>query len=113
MTLRKAGASTTMKKQNRRDPIKVMLILTVCMAVLAAGCMLLGNAISAYRANTLAQLQAEVEAINEQRDQEYARALAEFEAERRVIPDGVAVRRYRFPAGDGRWVSVVWPEKRQ
>ena len=39
--------------------------------------------------------------------------LAEFEAERRVIPDGVAVRRYRFPAGDGRWGSVVWPEKRQ
>ena len=39
--------------------------------------------------------------------------LAEFEAERRVIPGGVAVRRYRFPAGDGRWVSVVWPEKRQ
>lgn len=70
-----------MKKQNRRDPIKVMLILTVCMAVLAAGCMLLGNAISAYRANALSQLQAEVEAINEQRDQEYARALAEFEAE--------------------------------
>ena len=70
-----------MKKQNRRDPIKVMLILTVCLAVLAAGCMLLGNAISAYRANALSQLQAEVEAINEQRDQEYARALAEFEAE--------------------------------
>ena len=70
-----------MKKQNRRDPIKVMLILTICMAVLAAGCMLLGNAIAAYRANALSQLQAEVEAINEQRDQEYARALAEFEAE--------------------------------
>lgn len=70
-----------MKKQNRRDPIKVMLILTVCLAVLAAGCMLLGNAISAYRANALSRLQAEVEAINEQRDQEYARALAEFEAE--------------------------------
>ena len=81
MTLRKAGASTTMKKQKRRDPIKVMLILTICMAVLAAGCMLLGNAISTYRANALSQLQAEVEAINEQRDQEYARALAEFEAE--------------------------------
>lgn len=70
-----------MKKQKRRDPIKVMLILTICMAVLAAGCMLLGNAIAAYRANALSQLQAEVEAINEQRDQEYARALAEFEAE--------------------------------
>ena len=70
-----------MKKQKRRDPIKVMLILTICMAVLAAGCMLLGNAISTYRANALSQLQAEVEAINEQRDQEYARALAEFEAE--------------------------------
>ncbi|MGN1020055.1 MAG: D-alanyl-D-alanine carboxypeptidase family protein [Aristaeellaceae bacterium] len=70
-----------MKKQKRRDPIKVMLILTICMAVLAAGCMLLGNAIATYRASALSQLQAEVEAINEQRDQEYARALAEFEAE--------------------------------
>lgn len=39
--------------------------------------------------------------------------LAEFEVERRLIPGGVAVRCYRFPAGDGRWVSVVWPEKRQ
>ncbi|MCD7953553.1 MAG: hypothetical protein LUG14_11745 [Synergistaceae bacterium] len=38
--------------------------------------------------------------------------LAEFEVARRVIPGGVAVRRYRLPAGEGRWVSVVWPEKR-
>ena len=56
-----------MKKQNRRDPIKVMLILTVCLAVLAAGCMLLGNAFAAYRANAFSQLQAKGEAIIEPR----------------------------------------------
>ena len=44
-----------------------------------------------------------------------SRGILSIEAERRVeeFIGGVAVRRYRFPAGDGRWVSVVWPEKRQ
>ncbi len=69
-----------MKKQKRRDPIKVMLVLTVCLAVLAAACMLAGNAISTYRQSVLADLQKKTEDINAQRDQEYAKALAEFEA---------------------------------
>ena len=70
-----------MTNKKRRDPIKVMLILTIILALLAAGSMVLGNLITTYRQDALAQRQAEVEAINEQRDQEYAKALAEFEAE--------------------------------
>ena len=38
------------KKQKRRDPIKVMLVWTVCLAVLAAGALYLGSAITDYRA---------------------------------------------------------------
>lgn len=68
-------------KQKRRDPIKVMLVLTVCLAVLAAGSMVLGNMIAEYRQQILAQKQEEVQEINAQRDQEYAKALAEFEAQ--------------------------------
>ena len=69
-----------MKNQKRRDPIKVMLIWTIVLAVLAAGALFLGNAITSYRTNLLADLQQEAKDINTQRDQEYAKALAEFEA---------------------------------
>ncbi|MBE5803592.1 MAG: D-alanyl-D-alanine carboxypeptidase family protein [Clostridiales bacterium] len=69
-----------MKNQKRRDPIKVMLIWTIVLAVLAAGALLLGNVIRDYRTNLLANMQEEVKEINTQRDQEYAKAMAEFEA---------------------------------
>ena len=59
-----------MKQQKRRDPIKVVLVLTVCLAVLAAACMFAGNAIPSDRQTILAQHQDEVEAINAERDQE-------------------------------------------
>ena len=68
-----------MKKQNRRDPIKVMLIWTVCLAVLAAGAFFHGNAITDYRAQTLESRQQAARETNEKRDQEYAKALAEYE----------------------------------
>ena len=48
-TLRKAGASFHMKKQNRRDPIKVMLVWTIILGVLAAG------AIKAFHKHSLQQ----------------------------------------------------------
>lgn len=69
-----------MKKQKRQDPIKVMLICTVVLAVLAVAASLAGSAIANYRAGLLENMRQEVEAINTQRDQEYAKALAEFEA---------------------------------
>lgn len=78
-TLRKAGASAFMKNQKRRDPIKVMLVWTVCLAVLAAACWLLGSAIAGYRQTALEARRQEVEQINAERDREYAKALAEFE----------------------------------
>ena len=68
-----------MKNQKRRDPIKVMLVWTVCLAVLAAGALFLGNAITDYRAKTLESRQQAVRETNEKRDQEYAKALAEYE----------------------------------
>lgn len=80
ITLAEGRCFTNMKNQKRRDPIKVMLICTVVLAVLAAGTSLLGGAISNYRANLLKDMQQEVQDINTQRDQEYAKALAEFEA---------------------------------
>ena len=68
-----------MKNQKRRDPIKVMLVWTVCLAVLAAGALFLGNAITDYRAKTLESRQQAARETNEKRDQEYAKALAEYE----------------------------------
>lgn len=69
-----------MKNQKRRDPIKVMLICTVVLAVLAVASALIGNGIADYRAGLLQDMRQEVEAVNTQRDQEYAKALAEFES---------------------------------
>jgi len=68
-----------MKKQKRRDPVKVMLVLTIILAVIAALAMVGGNMIKDYRANALREKQQKVEQINAQRDQEYAKALAEFQ----------------------------------
>ena len=56
-----------------------MLVWTVCLAVLAAGALFLGNAITDYRAKTLESRQQAARETNEKRDQEYAKALAEYE----------------------------------
>ena len=68
-----------MKNQKQRDPIKVMLVWTVCLAVLAAGVYFFNNAITEYRARTLESRQQAARETNEKRDQEYAKAKAEFE----------------------------------
>lgn len=98
MTLRKAGASTDMKKQSKRDPIKIMLILTVCLTVLAAAATLIGNGIAGYRKNVLTQRQKEAQAINAQRDQEYAKALSEFQAS---TPQSGANLAWPLPKAEG------------
>ncbi len=98
MTLRKAGASTDMKKQSKRDPIKIMLILTVCLTVLAAAATLIGNGIAGYRKNVLTQRQEEAQAINAQRDQEYAKALSEFQAS---TPQSGANLAWPLPKAEG------------
>lgn len=69
-----------MSKEKKRDPIKVMLRWTVILAVVAVAALLLDNAITSYRAGVLKARQDEAEKINAKRDEEYAVALAEFEA---------------------------------
>lgn len=69
-----------MSKDKKRDPIKVMLRVTIVLAVVAVAALLLGNAIIGYRANLLKERQEEAEQINQQKAEEYAVALAEFEA---------------------------------
>lgn len=68
-----------MKKNVKRDPVKVMLKWTIILAVIAVVAYVGGNLLTGYRAQLLADRQAAVEEINRQRDQEYAVALAEFE----------------------------------
>lgn len=69
-----------MSKEKKRDPIKVMLRVTVVLAVVAVASLLLGNAISGYRANLLKARQEETVRHNEELQQQYAVALAEHEA---------------------------------
>ena len=66
-------------RNNKRDPMKIMLRVTVSLVVLAVAASLLSGAIGSYRQQNLVARQKEVQQINEQRDQEYAVALAEFE----------------------------------
>lgn len=69
-----------MSKEKKRDPIKIMLRVTVVLAVVAVVSLLLGNAISGYRANLLKARQEETVRHNEELQQQYAVALAEHEA---------------------------------
>ena len=66
-------------RNNKRDPMKIMLRVTVSLVVLAVAASILSGAIGSYRQQKLVARQKEVQQINEQRDQEYAVALAEFE----------------------------------
>ena len=70
-----------MSKQKRRDPLKVMIVCTVVLAVLTVGTWGVGTALTNYRRSRLIAMREEVEAANTQRQQEYQLALAEFERE--------------------------------
>lgn len=69
-----------MSKDKKRDPVKVMLRVTIVLVVIAVAAVVLNQVIGTYRSNLLAQQQEEARQINAQRDTEYAVALAEFEA---------------------------------
>lgn len=84
-----------MSKEKKRDPIKVMLRVTIVLAVVAVTALLLGNAIIGYRANLLKARQEEAEQINNQKAEEYAVALAEFEA------------------ASQSGANLAWPEQKQ
>ncbi len=68
-----------MSKKMPSNPLKIMIIWTVVLAVITAAAGFGGKYIADYRADILARKQAEVEEINEQLEQEYRMALAEHE----------------------------------
>ena len=68
-----------MSKKIKRDPVKVMLKWTILLAILAVIAFVGGSMLTTYRTQRLEALQAEVEEINAERDEEYAVALAEFQ----------------------------------
>ena len=71
-----------MRKQKRRDPLKVMIAWTIVLALLAVGTWAAGTMLTNYRRARLTSLVEDVNAKNQQIEQEYQLALAEFEQER-------------------------------
>lgn len=70
-----------MSNQKKSKAVPVVIILTVLMAALCVGCFFADDAIRSYHDDKLAKEQAAVEARNIEADQEYAAALARFQAE--------------------------------
>ena len=68
------------KNRKKSHAVLIVTIITVVAAVLCVASFIGVQKISEYRATALDQKQAEVDAINLQKDQEYAVALAEYEA---------------------------------
>ncbi|MBQ8201624.1 MAG: D-alanyl-D-alanine carboxypeptidase family protein [Clostridia bacterium] len=69
------------KKIKRKDPMKGLIVLTVLLALLAAGTVVGGRMLSEYRAGLLAAQQEEVEERNARKQAEYNLALQEYQAE--------------------------------
>lgn len=68
-----------MQKNRKSHSRLIVLIVTIVLALLAVGCFVGARMISEYKSGLLERRQAEVEAINQQRQSEYALALAEFQ----------------------------------
>ena len=70
-----------MNKKKRLDPLIVMIILTGVMALLVVGTFIAGNTLSNYRRNRLSDMRKAATESNQQLEQEYQLALAEFNAQ--------------------------------
>ena len=68
-----------MSKQKRRDPLKVMIVWTIVLALLVVASWAAGTMLTNYRRDRLATMRQEVQDRNQQKEQEYSVALAEFE----------------------------------
>ena len=70
-----------MSKETKRksNPFRTVLICTIVLAVLAAGCIAGSWYLNTNRAELLSNLQAEVQARNDQKQDEYNRQLADFQ----------------------------------
>lgn len=70
-----------MSKKKKSHAVPVVIIIAILAAALAVACFYAGDLITRYREEALASVQEEVEAYNEEEEQKYAAALAEFEQE--------------------------------
>lgn len=68
-----------MQKKLKITPLMIVAIITIIAAAIMLVCYFGLNAIDAQQRRALAEQQAEVETINQQRQEEYALALAEFQ----------------------------------
>ena len=82
-------------RKSKRKPLIILIVVTVIVAALCAGCFFAGNAISAYRDKELRKRQEEVKSRNLQKDQEYAARLAAFQSETAAVPSAKLPRARR------------------
>ena len=69
------------RQQKRRDPIKVMVVWTIVLALLAVGTWGAGTLLTRYRRARMSAMIQKVEDTNKRLEQEYKLAEAEFEQE--------------------------------
>lgn len=69
------------KNGKKRSPVLAVVIFTIIAMLLAGGCIFGLNAINSYKAKLLADRQAEVQSINQEREDQYALEMADFEAQ--------------------------------
>jgi len=90
-----------MAKNKKKDPFKIVLVLTIILGILGAGCIVGSNWIRQQRVERLQVLTDQVIAENAESQAAYEQALAEFEAEQE---DGTN-QAWPTPAGEG-WAVV-------
>ena len=70
-----------MHEKKKRDPLIPVIIITVLLGILAAGCFYANMRVRAMKAEQLQALQDEVDVKNQRAEDAYQAALAEFEAQ--------------------------------
>ena len=90
-----------MAKNKKKDPFKIVLVLTIILGILGAGCIVGSNWIRQQRVERLQVMTDQVIAENAESQAAYEQALAEFEAEQE---DGTN-QAWPTPAGEG-WEVV-------
>lgn len=72
--------SNNSRNTKRRDPMSILIVLAVVMALLVAGCMIGGSMIAQYRAGLLNQKRQAANSRNAQKEAEYNLAVEEYMA---------------------------------
>ncbi len=88
-----------MSIKKRKDPMVILIIVAVLMALLAVGTFILGGKIRDYRAQRLYDLQMAVKNRNDERYAEYAREVDEYSAN--MAQDSYVNESWPSPAPEG------------